>query len=105
MLTPTGAKDLVNMRRTDMFSNGHGDLVLGYGLASNSVWTFETGVDEVDFVGGKPMTPDVETVRVTHPPVRTGKNHLLLVAVGAVALILIVVAVWESISLKSDAKE
>ena len=40
------------------------------------------------------MTPDVETVRVTRAPVQTGKNHLLVVAAGAVALIVIVVAVW-----------
>jgi len=49
--TPAGAKDLVDVRRTNVFGDGHGDFMLGYGLASNSVWVFETSVDEVD--GGK----------------------------------------------------
>src|SRR5882724_10757632 len=49
---PTGAESLVDVRGTDMFGDGHGDLVLGHGLASNTVWIFETDVDEVDFVGG-----------------------------------------------------
>ena len=49
---PTGAKDLVDVHRMDVFSDGQGDLVLGYGLASNSLWTFDTGVNEVNSVGG-----------------------------------------------------
>ena len=39
MKVPTGAKGLVDVHGMDVFSNGHGDLVLGYGLASNLVWT------------------------------------------------------------------
>ena len=49
---PTGAEDLVDVHRTDVFGDGHGDLVLSYGLASNPVWVFKADVDEVDFIGG-----------------------------------------------------
>jgi len=49
---PTGAESLVDMRGTDMFGDSHGDLMLGYGLASNLVYVFETDVDEVDFIRG-----------------------------------------------------
>ena len=52
MKMPTGAEDLVDVCRMDMFSNGYGDLVLGYGLASNLVWVFEADVDGVDSIGG-----------------------------------------------------
>jgi len=49
---PTKAEDLVDVRRMDVFGDGHGDLVLSYGLASNPVWVFKADVDEVDFIGG-----------------------------------------------------
>jgi len=60
---PAGATSLVDVRRTGVFSDGHGDLVLSYGLSSDSVWIFETGVDEVDFVGGS-IFEEVEDARV-----------------------------------------
>src|SRR5580704_7964273 len=49
---------------------------------------------QLEFVGGKAMTPDVEAVRVTRPTIEMGKNHLLIVAGAAALLVLIVVAIW-----------
>ena len=45
-----------------MFGDSHGDLMLGYGLASNLVCVFETDVNEVDFIGGS-FFEDVEVAK------------------------------------------